>query len=137
MQSANFLNYLFASIISLSGLAVGIVLVKIAPEEWDMLKGKFSLAGKIILMLIFAILFIYFRKNPRYLFLIFFLLVLAIAIEYTTRGIYGKLAISYLVFVIIFLVSSRDINLFATESSLIFLYGLPTGSLLNKSKKEM
>jgi len=48
-----FTNYFFASIISFLGLLIGIILVKIAPEEQKTLQKKFSLARKFLLLLIF------------------------------------------------------------------------------------
>ena len=56
-----FINYFFASIISFLGLAAGILLIKIAPEEQKPLKKYFEICRKSILILIFLFAILNFK----------------------------------------------------------------------------
>ena len=131
----NYINYFFASIISFLGLFIGILLVKIAPEEQKLLKKNFSLARKIFLLLLFLMIFHYFNSLfylsaliAGFLFLLF--------IEYEVQDLYKKSTLIYAILGILFFLSSENSNLFTIESSLILLYGLPTASFMYNKKEK-
>ena len=131
-----FINYFSASIVSFFGLIIGIMLVKIAPEEQTPLKNYFILIRKVLLLMIFIfVFFYYFNDYFNFLVLIAYFLFL-LFIEYKLNDLLKKTIITYILLGILFFLSSNNTNLFTIESSLILLYGLPTASLMyNKREK--
>lgn len=130
-----FINYFFASLASFSGLLIGMMLVKIAPEEQKPLGKYFVFARKILLSAIFAFLLFYFFTDRFYASTLIAYLVFLLFIEYKLKDLFKKTIITYALFGILFFLSLKNTNLFAIESSLMLLYGLPAASLLY-SKKE-
>ena len=131
-----FINYFFASIISFFGLLIGILLIKIAPEEQMPLEKYFFLLRKILLFMIFVFLiFYYFNANFNLIVLITYFLFL-LFIEFKFKDLSKKSIIIYSIFGILFFLSFRNTNLFAIESSLILLYGIPTASLMYNRKEK-
>lgn len=127
----NLLNYSLAAIISYIGLFIGFFLAIIAKEEIKPGKKYFMILQKIILLLAFIFLLIYLNLNY-----ILVLLILVFIVVYISKT-ENKIPLIYIILSIIFYLSSKNSNLLIIESSLIFLYGIPTGSLLTrKSKKE-
>jgi len=131
-----FTNYFFASIISFLGLIAGIVLVRIAPEEQKPLERYFISARKIFLFLIFIFIIFYYFNNPFYLLVLLIYLAFLLFVEYKIEDLFRKSMIICTALGILFFLSSKNINLFAIESSLIFLYGLPTASLMYARKEK-
>ena len=129
-----FTNYFLASIISFSGLAIGMLLVKIAPEEQKPLKKYFSLLGKLILFLIFIFLLPYYLNSKLNLAIMAACFLFLSLVEYKIHDLPRKSAISYAALGVLFFLSSKNTNLFTIESSLILLYGLPAASLLHSKK---
>ena len=130
----NILNYSLAVIISYLGLFIGFFLALIAKEEIKPGKKNLILIKKIILLLIFVFLIVNTKLNYQ---IIILFLVFAILQIYRTKKEFNELPYTYIILAIIFYMASKNTTLFVIESSLIFLYGLPTGSLLTKkSKKE-
>ncbi len=130
----NILNYSLTAIISYLGLLIGFLLAVIAKEELKPGKKYFIFLQTIILLLIFLFLLIFIK-----LIYLLVLLILASIIIYCLKRNkeFNELPYIYIILSVIFFLSSKILNLFIIESSLIFLYGLPTGSLLTKkSKKE-
>ena len=129
-----FINYFFASVISYLGLIIGVMLVKTAPEEQKPLEKYFIAARKTSLLAIFIFLFFFYFNDH------FNLLVLAVYfgfllfVEFKLNDLFKKTIISYTLFGILFFLSSKNINLFTIESSLILLYGIPTASLMYNKK---
>lgn len=133
-----FVNYFFASLISFSGLLIGIMLVKIAPEEQKPLEGKIFLARKIFLLSIFGFAIFYYYNNLIYLSILISFLIFLFFVEYKINNRLKKSMLAYLTLGIVFFISSKNINLFAITSSLIFLYGTATASLMyNKRQKNL
>lgn len=129
-----FINYFFASIISFFGLFIGIILVKIAPEEQKPLEKYFVFLRKILLTLIFIFLvFFYFSDYFNLTILILYMLFL-LFVEFKIKYSLKKSMTSYTILGILFFLSSKNINLFTIESSLILLYGMPTASLIYARK---
>ena len=129
-----FINYFLASFVSFSGLLMGIVLVKIAPEEQKPLHGYFELLRKILLFLIFSFLLFYYSSKLYYIAALLLYLLFIIFLEYNLRDLLKRSMIIYTALGVIFYLGSKNINLFAIESSLILLYGIATSSLIFSKK---
>ena len=127
------IEYFLASIVSYLGLLLGVILIKLAPEEQKPGKKYFILFKKILLFLIIAIFFSFIKINAVIVILLliilfFFLINKKITLESTV--------LTYILFGILFTLSFRIQNLFIIESVLIFLYGIPTASLILNVKKK-
>ena len=131
-----FLNYFFASIIAYLGLLIGIILIKIAPEEQKPLRRYFGWLRIIILLLIFLFLIFYYSNNSIYIIALLIYFIFVIFIEYKLSKLSKKSMIIYTALGIIFYLSSKNPNLFAIESSLILLYGIPNASILYSRKEK-
>lgn len=129
-----FINYFFASIISFLGLLIGILLVKIAPEEQKPLHKYFELIRKSILILIFLFLIFYYSSKPSYIIALLLYTAFIIFIELKLRDLFKKSVVTYTALGIIFYLGSKDSSLFVAESSMILLYGIPTASALYNKK---
>ena len=133
-----FINYFFASIISFLGLLIGIALARIAPEEQKPLQKYLHIVRKFLILLIFVFMIFYYISSRFYLFLLLTFFLFLIFIEIKTKDLWKKLSVNYAVFGILFFLSSKNINLFVIESSIILLYGLPATSLIyGKKDKDM
>lgn len=131
-----FVNYFFASIISFLGFLTGILLIKIAPEEQKPLERHFVWLRRSLLFLIFIFAAFYYPNRLSYILISLGFFIFLLFLEIKTDKLLKKSAIAYMILGIIFFLSSRNMNLFVLESSLLFLYGLPTASLLfNKKEK--
>ncbi|MBI2134728.1 hypothetical protein HYU09_01950 [Candidatus Woesearchaeota archaeon] len=126
------INYFLASIISYIGLLAGIMLIKMAPEEQKPGRKYFILIKKIIFFLMIAFLLFYYRINV--ILALSALLFIGIIIAAGKLRL-EKSALVYFLLGIIFFLSSKITDLFAIESTLIFLYGIPAASLLFDYKK--
>jgi len=131
-----FINYLSASIISFLGLLAGIILIRIAPEEQKPLRRYFAASKKILLLLIFAFVAFYYSKNITYFLMLSAFFALSITIEYRIHNELKKSMIISAALGAIFFLSSANQNLFIIESSLIFIYGIPTASLIYTRKEK-
>ena len=131
-----FINYFFASIISFSGLLIGVMLVKIAPEEQKPLEKYFILARKILLLMIFVFAVFYYINNYFNLLVLIAYFIFLLFINFKMKDLLKGSMIIYTFLGILFFLSSKNLNLFVIESSLILLYGMPAASLLcNKKEK--
>ena len=124
--------YFLASIISYFGLLAGIMLVRMAPEEQKPGKKYFILVKKMLFFLMIAFLLFYYRINV--LLTLSALLFIGIIIAAGKLKL-EKSALAYFFLGIIFFLSSKTADLFAIESVLVFLYGIPAASLLFDFKK--
>ncbi|MBI2659286.1 hypothetical protein HYX05_04290 [Candidatus Woesearchaeota archaeon] len=131
-----FINYFSASIISFSGLLIGLMLVKIAPEEQKPLEKYLLLMRKILLLLIFVFIMFYYFNSWFYALALISYFLFLIFMEYKTNDMMKKSMLVYAVLGILFFLSSRNTNLFIIEASLVSLYGLPTASLLYNKKEK-
>ena len=131
-----FINYFFASIISFSGLIIGLMLVKIAPEEQKKLKKYLILARKIIISLIFIFIIFYYFDSWFYVAALIAYFAFLFFMEYRANDMMKKSMLVYAVLGILFFLSSKNANLFIIESSLVLLYGMPTASLMYKIKEK-
>lgn len=129
-----FTNYFFASAVSFLGLLIGIILIKIAPEEQKPLSKYFSSLRKIFLLLMFIFLVFYYFSNLFYLAALILLLAALFTAELRAKNLFKGSMLAYSIFGILFFISSGNTNLFVIESSLIMLYGIPTSSLMYNKK---
>jgi len=131
MQIISF-NYFFASITAYIGLLAGIILIKIAPEEQKPGKKYFILLKKILFFLILASLLFFYKIHIAISLILLFFIIVLMANEKIKLD---KSAPVYLLLGIAFYLSSKIPNLFVAVPVLIFLYGLPTASLIINPKK--
>ena len=131
-----FINYLFASIISFLGLLIGIMLVKIAPEEQKPLENYFILSRKILLLLIFVFAAFYYINDYFNLLALFGYFLFLLLIEFKVKDLLKKNIIIYTLLGILFFLSFKNTNLFVMESSMILLYGAATASLIYSRKEK-
>ena len=129
-----FLNYFLASVLSYFGLLIGIILIRIAPEEQKPLEKYFIIMRKLLLLLIFAFLVFYYFKNLIYILLLAACFAVILLIGHRIKDSLKKLILSYAVLGFLFFLGSGNNNLFVIESSLILLYGVPAASLIYNKK---
>ena len=115
---------------------MGIMLAKIAPEEQKPLEKYFSLSRKILLLLIFIFAVFYYINDYFNLLALLGYFLFLLFIEFKISDLLKKSIIIYCVLGILFFLSSKNMNLFTIESSLILLYGLPTASLIYNKKEK-
>lgn len=129
-----FVNYFFASVISFLGLLIGIMLVKIAPEEQKPLEKYFKLSRRVLLYAIFLFVMFYYFNNVFYISALIGYLLLLLLVEYKISNLMRKSMTIYSLLGILFFLGSKNANLLVIESSLILLYGLPAASMIYSKK---
>ncbi len=131
-----FINYLSTTTLVYAGLLAGIILGYISKEEVKAGRKYFIIIQKIILLLIIISFSAYSRLDIILRLSIFFVLISSlIIIHFKDINILRYSLITYTILGIIFYISSSISRLFLINSSLIFLYGFPTGTLLVDFKK--
>ena len=130
----NLLNYSLIALVSYQGLFVGLILAIIAKEELKSGKKYFLFLQKLLLLLIFIFLLIFIGLNYISVLLIFMFIMISLL---KRKKEFNELPYTYIILAVVFYLSSKKLNPYIIESSLIFLYGIPTGTLLTeKSKKK-
>ena len=129
-----FVIYFVVSLLSYLGLAAGIALVKIAPEEQKPLEKLAKTLSRILLFLIFGfILFFYFNDLFSFLVLLAYFAFLVFA-NHKVKDSLKLSMLNYAVIGVLLPLSAKNVNLFAIESSLIFLFGTLNGCNLYDKK---
>ena len=123
-----FINYILSAIIASLGIFCGVVLGYIAKEELKPGK-KYLILLQYVLIAVMIVLMVYFRFEEEIVFLFVAALFFVI---YKTRFKKQIMPEIYVLFALIF--SKAPAAAFIVWSSLIFLYGFPTGSLLYMKK---
>ncbi|MBL7050777.1 hypothetical protein ISS04_01285 [Candidatus Woesearchaeota archaeon] len=123
-------NYILAPIIAFLGFPIGIFFSFTNPEEMKPGKKYFHLLQNILLTLI-IFLVLEFYQLPL-VFSIIITAVIFILLFYWKNK--HKSIITYFTLAILLALSSKNPHLFAIQTSLIALYGLPTGSLESPKK---
>lgn len=118
---------------SLTGILFGLALYLIAPEELKEGKKYFLIAKRAVFIAIFFLINYYLLLGGLYPVMVLFV-ILAVAlfvIEIKTRKLVYEI-INYTIFIFLFFLNSEPTFRLLLASS-IFIYGLPTGTLLKKS----
>ena len=127
-----FLSYILAAVVSYLGLLIGILLIKMAPEEQKPGRKYFIFLKMAAFFFVIALLMFYFSVNI----LLSLVLLFSIFILMIKKRLHlEKSALVYLLFGFIFYFSSKIFTLFVLESVLIFLYGIPNSSLIINPRK--
>jgi len=129
-----FITYALASLLSFLGLAIGIGLVHIAPEEQHPLKKYIHLLQQLLLVSIMLFLSFFFIKDDLMIFLL--IIVLALGALFLKRRKKLNTLLIYPVLGLLLYLSSKNENLFLIESLLFLLYGMSVGILLTKQNKK-
>ena len=119
--------------VSLTGIIFGLLLAKIAPEEMEDGKKYFIFIKRLLFIIILVVVSYYFIVVGMMIYFSLFLLLMIILFILELKLKNKKLEISnYIIFIApYFLINQRSFHL--TLASLIFLYGLPLGSLLKSA----
>ena len=114
----NFINYFLASIISISGLMIGVILMALAPEEKKMAKKYFPITGKISIAILAAI-FLFLKTD--YILIIFSVALCAFILfaEFKSESKWLQLSLLGIIFYI-----SSETVMFAAVSSMVFFYSI-------------
>ncbi len=131
------LTYGLTLLFSFLGVYVGALLAFISPEELKPGMGYFRALMNTVLVFIFLILLYAYGAHVAILILLG--VVASIFLYYTTESTPVN-QIAYFLLGIAFFFSAKSVDLFIVISSMIFIYGLPLGSLfvarkLKKSKR--
>ena len=120
------LNIILALIISLLGFPTGLILAKCTEEELKPGRKYFFFMKKIILILTIIFVLYSFHLN--------LLVFMGIGLILTALSLTFRLNMikEYMIFLILFIISIKNLNLLVLTSSLIFLYGLSMAALIKK-----
>jgi hypothetical protein len=137
--SAYMLTYILTAVFSFLGVYVGALLAFIAPEELK--PGKMYFKALMNTLLVFIVLILLYAYNANIFVLILLGILGSISLYYTSDTTPIN-QVAYFLLGIAFFFSVKTVDLFITISSMIFIYGLPLGSLfvakrLKKSKKTL
>tara|TARA_Y100000310_G_C20606428_1_gene775714 strand:+ start:1035 stop:1490 length:456 start_codon:yes stop_codon:yes gene_type:complete len=125
-------------LIAYSGILTGMLLIFMGPEERKPGEKYFKIMQDVVLFLI--MFFLFFNLGFDYFLIAGLMLgVLLILFWYRAKKIYltEKYFIVYTLLGVVLHLSSQNGGFLITGASLIFLYGMPTGSLLTNSKKKL
>ncbi len=122
----NIINYISTLIITFLSIFIGIALAKISPEELKPGKKYIVFFYRILLVSIILIILYHLFLTKNYIFLTI-IIILTISLRLIKQ--YNDI-ITWILLGIIFYLSSKQLNYFLIISSLIFLLGLPFGTLL-------
>jgi len=124
-------TYILTLAVAYLGIIGGLILAKIAKEELKDGKKYFLLVQTLLSTLIIGFFLYFYNLNIILVFLISFI---ALAFLFYFRKHKHLPKLSYILFGFVFYFSSKIEALFILESILIFLYGLPSGSLDYRKK---
>ena len=124
------LEQILTILIIFLGLIAGIILARLSPEEMKTGKRYFKLISLFVLVFILFFLFSYLKLN------IYLSVLISVLLFLTLLYVKINSLIFYILFPIIIYFSKENIYLFAIECSLMFIFGLATGSSLPKIKNK-
>ena len=116
-------GYLAVSVTAFLGVLVGAVLAFISPEEMEPGARYFVYMQKVLLALLIVSLVLY----QYYGYLVLLITALFIIAEFYVRAAADE--IRYALFALVFYITSTVPEHFFASALIIFLYGLPTGSM--------
>ena len=117
-----FMHYLLVALISYLGLILGAVLAFIAPEELKPGRKLLLLLKRALFVAIF-LFFIILSGTEKVIVSVLLLVLAAVLVKYADGKVY------YMVLGLLFYLSSAMMASFLVIASLIFCFGLPTGTL--------
>lgn len=124
------LNYSLTALVSFLGVFAGAALAFIAPEELSAGRKYFAWMERAILLMLLIFLLNHYNVAVAFRIIIYALLIAALLVkEINNRCVYPILAV-------IFFLSAASEALLLKQASLIFLYGLPVGSLFVNAKNK-
>ncbi|MBW2987798.1 hypothetical protein KY336_04575 [Candidatus Woesearchaeota archaeon] len=125
--------FIISSVIAFLGLAGGVIASRSNKQELKPGKNYFILIQKILFLAIFIASVIYFDLN-----IILSFIIIAIAFLFCfLRNLQKFSIIIYILLGIILFLSSRIKQLFFLNCALIFLFGIPTGTMIQMKKKNI
>lgn len=138
------LRYVTLCLLSYSGLLLGILLARIAPEEQKPGRDYFLSFHNIMLIASLFFLGHYIVFNLRLFNYIWYGLVLVLLIIFSaayliklrSKDIFMRMGLAYIVLALVFFLSIANPNLQVIESVAIFLALVPSGTLLIDFKKK-
>ena len=128
----NAMIYFSTMIVAFCGIIAGFIVANMAKEELRPGRKYFSLMQDFLIVLMLFFLLEFYKLNI--LIIVPILLVVFLLLFYFKNSVKTANMVIYSLLAVIFYLSSKSINLFSLEASLIFLYGLPTGSLISNEK---
>lgn len=118
------MNHILISIIALLGLVCGILLTYSNKEELKPGKKYFLIAKKILAVII-AIISITYLPETAIIATVALILVFTLFVKHRFGFI-----VTYVLFVLLLFFSHNVEKVFVTNAAIIFLFGIPTGTLL-------
>jgi phosphoglycerol transferase MdoB-like AlkP superfamily enzyme len=122
----NFINYFLTSLIVFAALISGIIIRHFTKEEMKEGEKYFILLQRLLALIIVGV-FLYFMNTKIYWIIIALFVVSTLIYQFDV-----KLPVYYVFFGSFLFFSSKEMNFFLIISSLIFLFGFPSGSLIKK-----
>lgn len=143
----NLLNYSLTVLVTYLGLLGGMFLAFSTEEELKSGRKYFAILQHACYFLIFGLLFYYFFTNKLIVELIItiilFLILSYICCKFGTKAMKKKAKmplkkyyIVYAVLAVVFYLSSKIVGTHLIISSAIFVFGLPTGTMITNPKKK-
>lgn len=126
----DFINYLAVVFVSYLGLLAGIIISYFTKEELAPGKKHFVAMQNLLVFGVF-LAGAYVRRFPWVIWILFGALVILI---WNMKNLRHKSALMYLFFAVIIWIASFEMIAIQIVASMIFLAGIPTGSLLIKKK---
>ena len=124
------LLHIIIAVVCFSGLLIGMILAFSNRDELKPAKKYLIMAQKIILVSILVATMIFY-KLP--IIVLMFVFIISLFPFLQKQAV--KTPPIYLLLGVVFLFSLKSTNLFALNASLIFLFGLPSGTLIKIDKK--
>ena len=122
----NFMNYFLVSLIVFAALVSGMIIRYFTKEEMKEGEKYFILLQRLLALIIVGV-FLYFIDTKIYWIIIALFVVSTLIYQFDV-----KLPVYYVFFGAFFFFSSKEANFFLIMSSLMFLFGFPSGSLIKK-----
>lgn len=121
MVSVSFLQFAAATIISYLGLLAGFLLASVTPEELPTGKKYFPLLQRLTIMVIGVFMTNFFGYGAALKLVAYAVLIALLMLRVNVRLVYGA-------FGILLFAAAIDVNMLLMLSSLIFIFGLVSGS---------
>ena len=121
MLSVSFLQFAAATIISYFGLLAGFLLASVTPEELPTGKKYFSLLQRLVILVVGILAANFFGYGAALKLVAYAFLLALLVLNVNVRLAYGA-------FGILLFAAAIDLNMLLMMSSLVFIFGLASGS---------